>query len=134
MLLFAISSRYKKLLVFSWKKCHRLATSTTISDTTPCGSQLARYAIRWPRIAGLHLHGWYCCLYLLLMRVGLTGNLGALFCPASLIHPPSIYGITLTQTYIYLLNSKDDPRWMKIWASLLWSAHKYLQYCVYDQY
>ena len=112
MLLFAISSRYKKSLVFSWKKCHRLATSTTISDTTPYGSQLARYAIRWPRIAGLHLHGWYCCLYLLLMRVGLTGNLGSLFVQLHwYIHPGSTELRLHRHIYIYSIVKMIQDGW-----------------------
>ncbi|KAI0071809.1 hypothetical protein K474DRAFT_493998 [Panus rudis PR-1116 ss-1] len=32
----------------------------------------------------------------------------------------TLYGITVAQSYIYLLNSKDDPLWMRIMVGVVW--------------
>ena len=39
------------------------------------------------------------------------------------ILPPRLYGITLTQTYIYWINITNDPKWLKVWVSILWSVY-----------
>ncbi|KAK7693058.1 hypothetical protein QCA50_002623 [Cerrena zonata] len=31
-----------------------------------------------------------------------------------------LYGVTLTQTYIYVLNCKEDPLWLKALVATLW--------------
>ncbi|KAK7689158.1 hypothetical protein QCA50_007849 [Cerrena zonata] len=46
--------------------------------------------------------------------VDLLGGLVICFCFSYIF-----YGITLTQTYICMLSSKDDPMWIRIWVSIL---------------
>ncbi|KAK7689141.1 hypothetical protein QCA50_007832 [Cerrena zonata] len=45
----------------------------------------------------------------------LMGGLVICFCFVYIL-----YGVTVTQAYIYMLNSKDDPRWIRILVAVVW--------------